>query len=458
MTLFGKARAEAHREPRPGVTRAEKRKLVLLALGLVLTILAFAYARSVARAPRANVDPELPAAPTQPEESVFVPEIDAARLETLVADREPVDRVALESAAVDELLAVARALTPRHYEELGAAELTAERCAALRADPASARGKAFFARGRIDSIRSRTREGASTEHIGRLSLEDGGVAYFLVLDAPEEAGFVRVDGLFLKAYSAESDLEPGVWHEGPLLVGARAVRSYADLGPVEAPHWELYATIPDADLAPADGSEPRFMRECPFEPYWHLMAYARDLPQGSIPWEEAPELDERLVSELLHDPATWRAQPVRVPVSRIVGVEVRRVGENPARIDALTDGWLGKDTWRNVVHFQAPRALPELAREDLVEGRGFFLHVAAYESQGKGLRVAPVVVLHSLAEFVPPERESLLRLMLGVSLAFIASIGLFAWLLFRDRRRSREFEQELVRRRRARQGSLPSSS
>jgi hypothetical protein len=451
-------------------------------------MVAFFWTRALSRGRAAAAGSELPAA-SLPEESLYVPKIDHERLRTLVADQQPVDRVVLETAALELLLPEVRKLTARHYETLGEEELTAERCAALAADPATARGRAFFARGRVDSIRKRTREGSSeVEHIGRLRLEDDALAYFLVLDAPEEAGFVRVDGLFLKNYSAESDLAPGTWLEGPLLVGSTALRSYPDLGKVETPLWDLYATIPDADLSPADGSQPRIVRECPFEPYWHLMAYARDLPPdsspwgtapeldertlkellgdptarppepGRVPWAQAPELDARLVAELLDHPAQWRAQPMRVTLCRVLGSQVSRVGENPARIERVTDGWLGHDTWKNVLHFQAPFALPGIRTGDLVEGRGFFLNVAAYESQGRGLRVAPVIVLSSLSEFTPPAQTSLLRLGLLVSGAFVASIALFAWLLFRDRRRAQEFEQELARRRRARRGSMPNPS
>ncbi len=443
--------------PQPGVTRGDKRKIVLLLGGFVLALFAFAWSFSLAnrRAPQPNAD--VPAA-AAPEESVFVPRIDPKRLDALVADREPVDRVVLEGAALDELLPEVRKLTPRHYEALHAEELSAERCAALLADPRAARGQAFFARGRIDSIRTRRRDPAGeVEHIGRLLLEDDGVVYFLVLDAPEDGGFVRVDGLFLKAYSDESDMQPGVWKEGPLLVGTQATRSYADLGPVEAPNWELYRTIEDADLVPEDGSEPKFVRESPFDPFWHLMAYARDLPPDSIDWERAPELDAALVAELLEDPVTWRAQPVRVPLSQIQGVQVKAAGENPARIDSVTEGWLGHTTWKNVVHFQAPGSNENVALRDLVEGRGFFLHDFAYESQGRGLRVAPVIVLHSLSVYVPPKQVTLFQIGLAISVLFIASIAIFAWLLWRDRRRAREFEQELVRRRRARRSSLPSA-
>ena len=60
---------------------------------------------------------------------------------------------------------------------------------------------------------SRFVSNGEVETIGRLTLEDGSPCYFLVLDAPESigetGGWLRVDGLFLKAYSDEDALNPG---------------------------------------------------------------------------------------------------------------------------------------------------------------------------------------------------------------------------------------------------------
>jgi hypothetical protein len=93
---------------------------------------------------------------------------------------------------------------------------------------------------------------------------------------------------------------------------------------------------------------------------------------------------------------------------------------------------------------------PDLAISDLVYGRGFFLHDFSYESSERGLRVAPVFVLQDLARHVPVPSPVLMNIPFvlgGLGLG----LGLMFWLLARrDRRRSAEFHEEIVRRRRAR--------
>jgi hypothetical protein len=435
----------------PGIDRKEKRKLALLAVGTVLVAAAFVYGNYRGKSYSKGELDEVPLEGVVLEERVHLPDLDAARIEALVADAEPLERVVLESEGLDALLDDARRLTPRSFEALETRELDAALIETIAASPATHRAQPFMVRGSVDSIRTR-RRGAQNEveHIARLVLEDDSIAYALTLDAPEDGGFVRVDGLFLKLYSDEDEMRPGEWLEGPLLVGPQAIRSYRALGRVDEPHWGLYGSVEDAALVPADGSEPKVVRETPFEPFWHMMALARDLPADAVDWEEAPELDRDLLLELQDSPDEWRARPIRIPLSRVQDGRVIRAGENPARIEYFTQGWFGNWNWPNVVRFKAPVEDYELDLRDYAFGNGFFLHNFAYESAGRGLRVAPLIVMTELTRFENKEDPIWRTLALTFGGVATGLMLLFGFLLVRDKRRSIALQSELVRRRRLR--------
>ncbi len=443
-----------------GLATGEKRRLGFLiggfvvVTGILLSALFKAREPGQREAPRAVVDESVVQEPL-----LAVPELDLARLAALVHDADPADQVVLESEAADLVLAAARRYTPRHYAELAAPELTAAGIAALAAEPSAARGKPFTARGRIVGLRARAGAAHEDQFLGRLELEDGSTAHFLVLSVPEHAaevgGFVRVDGLFLKLFSTEDELTPGTWQPGPLLVGARAERSYPSLGQVTVLDLGAFDEVEDADLTT---DPPRIVADTPAEPFWRLMAYARDLPEGAIDWSRAPTLDQRLLDQLLENPSEFRALPVTLPISRLQDGRVRLAGENPARMQRYMQGWIGNNTWKGAIQFRSPVLRPELVVTDLVYGRGFFLHDFSYESSERGLRVAPVFVLQTLEHLVPKTSTTLAGIawfVAGLG-AFLA--GLFAILARRDKRRSAEFEQELVRRRRARRKGDPGTA
>lgn len=438
-----------------GMATTDKRRLAFLIGGFVVTV--SILLTTLNQANKGSVKPT--AVPIldetlQLEPVLAVPELDRARLETLVHDLAPADQVVLESDAADLVLDAARRYTPRHYSSLEAPELDGPLVATLEAEPSAHRGKPFTARGRIRSLRSRSGAVREDQFLGRLELEDGSTAYFLALSVPDHAAefgdFVRVDGLFMKVFSTEDDLERGTWSPGPLLVGAKAERSSPSFGTVTALDHSLFDEVLDADLAPDPGYEPRLVDETAAEPFWHLMAYARDLAPDAIDWEATPVLDQRLLDQLLENPSSFRAQPMRIPVSRLQDGRICLAGENPARMKRYMQGWIANTTWKSVIQFRTPVLRPELRIADLVYGRGFFLHDFSYQSSERGLRVAPVFVLHSLEHHVPVTSMVLKRipwLIAGIG-GFL--LALFVWLTRRDRRRSGEFQEELVRRRRER--------
>jgi hypothetical protein len=431
--------------------QSQRNRLVFLSALLVLIVAAL-FAAKMQRTRLAGQDQEkLPAPAEEATETIAVPPFDAAALDTMVADAQPGDRVLSEPAALEKLIEYARLLTPTHFRALGTRVLTPDLQQAIEGDPSAFRAKAFRVRGYVESIQAREHRGPpgspSTEYRGTLRLEDGRAVHFVVLDVPHGTtsdSYLCIDGLFLKLYSVEGE---GGWVEGPLIVGPRAVRSYPALPGGGAPEdfpGSILATVVDDTIYEA--APP------PKEAEWALMAFARDLEPGAVDWNAAPELDNAVMTEMLRDGAAWRGRPVRLPVVENQGSWVEDPGENPARIDAVTTGWIGSWEWTNaagVIHYTMPFAQPELQRAKSITGRGFFFRDERYEAKS-GLRVAPLLVMASIETFTPPEPVNLNWLLYGLGGLTIGLVLVIWVLLMRDRRRSHALREELVRRRRAR--------
>jgi hypothetical protein len=439
------------------LNKREKRKILGLLIGLVFVAYVISESGKTTNEYLDSQSDGLPQTELTFEETVLLPKIDAQRIDSLVREDRQIDRVVLESEPLDLLLNEARALTDRHFEAMQAAELNAESVARILETPSAHRAKPFFARGRVDALRTRRRGPEHpTEYIGRLLLDDGTPVYFIVLEVPEDALYLRVDGLFLKNYSDELYEEPGEWVDGPLLVGPRALSSFASFGTVEGYEWMALYDLRDAKL---NVDLPQVVRETPFAPLWHAMAFARDLPPDAIDWDLAPVLTTELLDELNEDPQKWRFQPMRIPISRIQDVRVKRTGENPARIERYTQGWIGNPTWNNVIHFRSPAVNTELSLGDYAVARGFFLHNFAYDPKSFDLRSAPFFVLYSIDKFYPKENPWLVMLAYTVAGGSVLLTGLLIFILFRDKRKAKALHEELIRRRRARRarqgGSRP---
>ncbi len=442
---------EGSRPAQLGVSRGEKVKLLLMAGGILVVGGIILYSLSYSRQKRSEAPGDIPVLADEiPEERPFVPAIDAARVESLVRDAESADRVMLEGEALDELFRYARQMTAGSYRALEAPELDAERIQEIVGAPADHRAEPFFARGWIDSLRTRRQGPAGeTQHIGRMVLEDESVAYFATLRMPEDrtvGSYARLDGLFLKVYSEESR-QSGEWLEGPLLVGANLVPSWPDEGTVRQldPNKLVYLT---------DDSVDGGITRLPFEATWHVMGYARDLDPDEVDWEEAPLLNKAALEDLLaYGVDEYRLKPYRIPVSRLQSVTVKQAGENPARLDKITEGWIGNTTWHNVIYYRGPFEAGHLrgGRDaDLVTARGFFLKNLAYEPRDGGMHLAPAFVLTEMDRFVPPDSGAFNHMVWGIAIASVGLLLFFSFLLSRDKRSAMALQERLVARRRAR--------
>ncbi|MEM7517312.1 MAG: hypothetical protein AAF368_10365, partial [Planctomycetota bacterium] len=191
------------------------------------------------------------------------------------------------------------------------------------------------------------------------------------------------------------------------------------------------------------------------------LAYARDLPEGQVDWDTAPELGNEELTALLSDPDAYVGQPFRIPISRNMGTFLRTIPENPARLERVTTGWIGNTSWvagNGLIRFDAPHPPPEtLQNSDLITARGFFMRNHVYEPAKKNtLALAPHFVLHELEEFVPVKDDSIGTIFIGVLVITIGLILLIAFLLMRDRKQAADLQEKLVerrRKRRAREGT-----
>ncbi len=451
-------RKEALRKQKPKLPeagglfhRSELRRLVAM-LVAVIVIGAVSISTIVRRANRASEGADAVGQPEVPEVTdsvVVLPDIDVAALDALVADATPEQRVILDLPALDWAFDATRLLREPHYRALERRMLDAETVDALLADPPGFRAQAFRARGRLEDVRFYEAVGRRPAHFrAGLRLEDGGGAWIAVRDVPDsgfaDGDFVRVDGLFVELFRDEVGAG---WIEQPLIVGREAVASYPAIAPSGASPEELLAPVLDDTETEVTG--------LPFDPFWQLMALTDRLDETDVDWESAPLVTMDVINAIAADGAAWRGKAVRFPACEVLDCWAVDPGENPARIDALTEGWLGNWTWKGptlVARFQSPAAFGrDIHRRDVATARGFFLKNLAYEAKDGSLGLAPFFVVHS-AEIVPPAEKSdaLRTVTLIVSASLLGLGGLVAALLVRDRRRSRELQADLVRRRRAR--------
>jgi hypothetical protein len=190
-----------------------------------------------------------------------------------------------------------------------------------------------------------------------------------------------------------------------------------------------------------------------FDAQWMLLSHANSERAAAIDWDSAPELDNAAMVKILVNGAAHRGAPYRIPISRDLGIWTQDPGENPARLETVTTGWIGNFTWTNqagLIQFVMAGEQPQLQESKLVRGHGFFLKNFAYEPRDGGLRVAPFFVLASIEPYTAVYDPTADYIMYGIGAVTVLLIGSFAAFLLWDRRRSRVLQQELVRRRRER--------
>jgi|GEM_PF-1371013 len=471
-------------------SKRDRTRLIVMGVGLVLVVGAYFATTLQGERHRAEEQATLDVETEAPFiETLWVEDFDLAAVEGQFADARPEDRVLLPSALTQPFTDYVRGKTAVHFNALGLEVLDAGTREGLFADPASHRARPFRARGELQDIEARQRPDGSTEHRGWLRDEDGQAVHFIVLDVPQTGaeGFVRIDGLFVKLYREE--VNGGEWVEGPLLVGAELVPSYplTDLDALTPlVLLDHLGRIQDDKAMQSTGLDGFVMRA-----QWALMDFAKTEAYAAIDWEnDAVELNNVTMTSLLSDGEAWRYRlaanggedprgepdvngerrpltedlvpvPIRIPICKNMGTSTLDPGENPARMETITTGWIGNWTWNNqagVLKFVMPGEHPELldwkGGARLVEGKGFFLKNHNYESKDHGTRTAPYFVVTELVPFVPVEDTLAQELMWGVLGLTLLLVIAFPLLLLRDRKKSRQLQQDLVRRRQERRRRL----
>ena len=435
---------------------ADKKKLIIM--GVILVFVGVGYFGSVATQKKYERQEEEQAAYERPApEQIFIPEFDFTSLNAAIDDSEE-GQLRIEVAPLGKLLDHTSLLTGLQYDALDTTNLNREVIGRLIAAPVEHRGQPVRLRGTIETLIERPRQDKDGKYIeGRMRLEDGSPCYFaltrLPIDQEGPAGvgtFIRLNSLFMKAFRAETDAG---WETGPFVVGRNAVFSYETVG-------DRVTSLPQSVMALVeDDSVREGPRGEPFSAYWTLLAYARDLEEGDIDWSTVPELNNIALGEILANGEKFRAQPFRIPVSVNMETRHKTIAENPARLETVSEGWIGNQHWsagNGLIKFKGPFKNPGLKRKDLVTARGFFFRNHLYEPFRGGAALAPLFVLVDIEKFTPAEDTRIPAIFAGVVGGTIGLIGLLAFLLMRDKRKSKELQEALVRRkreRRARQGA-----
>lgn len=432
----------------PSGGKTEKLKIIAMCVALVLVIGAYVFNELGAEAKRAaeQTAGDLPAVG---EATIEVPSPPPGLFEG-VADGTEEQRVLIEHQELEVLLAFVRSLTPTHYETLEPAWLDGGEAAALEADPAAHRGDYYSVRGEVLDLRERVSPSGSKYWAALLRTADGLAVHARaprLADGDVAAGrWARLDGLFFKRFADQGP--SGEWIDGPLIVGSAFVRSYEDFGPVTEIERELLLGITD-DALDAKGSFPDVVR-------WRVLAWLRDMPADAIDWEAATVLDGALMDRILADGDEYRGQPFILPVSRVQAQSRKAVGENPARLDTVYESWIGNQNWTShspTLFALSTARTEELAIGDKVEGRLVFLRNMAYDTVDEVRRKVPVFAAYELEAF-EPRNDITLHVLGAAFIGFLVVLTIVIAVLWRrEQARSKELQEKLVARRRARSGA-----
>lgn len=471
-------------------SKRDRTKLIFMIGGLVLVLVAY-FVSNLQKDKHLKRQESVVEQEPVFQETVAVDTFDVASIADQILDTRPEDRVLLPSSVTKPFTDHVYGFNEAHFHALGLETLDAEQRSALDTDPAAHRGQAFRARGKLEEIKSRERADGKTEYKGWLRTEDDQVTHFIVMEMPEEVtlnGFMRFDGLFVKLYSQED--HDGGRANGPLLVGSKMVDSH----PATKLEYLTDEVLLDrlARISDDTAQNSTGLNGSVFKAQWLLMDYTKTDAYKAIDWEnDAVDLNNWNMTSILKHGDKWRYRlagdgaedpraegepdigvrppltedlipiPIRIPVCKNMGIRTIDPGENPSRLDSITTGWLGNWTWTNqagVIKFVMPgqnSALTDFRGDaKLVQGKGFFVKNHNYESLDHGTRTAPYFVITELEAFHPVENDLAQNLMWGVLGLTLLLVGLFPYLLMRDRKKSEELQRNLVRRKQERRRRL----
>lgn len=436
------------------LTRRDRNRIIVLTLGAVVLgvgYLVTLFAGDRAREREAAEEPMMEAR-TNPEEQVIVPAFDDIDLLDAIEDSTEEQRLSISDEALDGLVFYSSMLLPRHFDQLGVTSLDAEMVSELQVNPGEHRGEAYLARGMIVDLGRRQRSDKLEESYGTLRLEDGSMVHVASKNEPEgELGtgdWAALEGFFVQNWRGSVE---GSLVDAPLLAGSSLRKAYP---PIEVDDLEdirqvLITQVADDQLGKVTGE--------PFDEMWTLMTYASERA-AEVNWEEAIELNTQSLSSLADDGAAFRAVPCTIPISRNMGSYTVRAKENPLRLERVTRGWIGNFAWTGsvpVIQWIGPFDKPDLADwkggAKLLTARGFFLKNVYYEQKNGDPGRAPLFVMSDVDIFVPERDTRPAQIALGVVVLAFGMVLTIWFFLRQDKRAAADLQQQLARRRRARE-------
>lgn len=437
------------------LARKDKRRIIILAIGLLVLIGAFVTSQISAKNKKEQeqaANKNAMAVDDGPLESqIYVPEFKRMELLRNIRDSNESEQVQLKEESILAALKYTSKLTPAQYTVLGIYDLNAEMQEVIIANPASHRLDPLRVRGKILDLRHRPETDTTPgTFYGTLEQKDGSRAHFVVSDAGKmddlPSDFLRLDGLFVQVHHAEIQ---GEWVNAPLLVGRRLVGSYEFLELDAELNTPAMALVED-DVA-TEGS-----KGIPYQAQWELLAKASQ-ESGQIDWANVPKFGDEYLGRMYKGDDSLRGMAFRFPISTSMAARTVEVGENPLHRNQIMKGWIGNYTWTKgngliqwIGAFDNEALHDYTGKAKLVTGRGFFLKNVVYEMRDGRAGKTPLFVMQSMEIHTPKvdstERE-ILWAMLGLTGVIMVII---TWLLSRDKRQNRLLQQKLAERRRAR--------
>lgn len=432
----------------------DKRKVIVLTIGLLVLIGAFVTSTISAKNKKKAEEAERNSAMAMEDEigeaQVFVPEFKRKELLEGIMDSNESEQVRLKEEVILATLKHTRLLTPIQYTKLGIQTMTPEVQATIAADPKAHRLDPLRVRGKILELRNRpaTDESPAT-YYGTLEQLDGTRAHFVVSDSGKEdelpSYFLRLDGMFVQMHLAEIK---GEWINAPLLVGRKLIGSYEYL--------TLDENLSTPALDSVQDDERNNVTGIPYQAQWQLLAKVTQ-DNGQIDWEAAPEFNDEYLGRMVKGDDSLRGMAFRLPISTSKDARTVVIGENPLHRNQLMKGWIGNYTWKKgrgliqwIGAFDNPALHDFTNSAKLVTGRGIFIKTVLYETRDGDVGQSPVFVMQSVDRHIPKvdttEREVLWGMLGLTGLIMI----LITWLLSRDKRQNRILQEKLAARRRAR--------
>ena len=436
------------------ISRRDKRRMIIMGVGAVLLVGTYLGTQLVGSQYEQAEQVTMPAEPAAPDTSSQTAALPFDQYELLegIRDASAEERLTTKDEALTAVLYYSKLLSALTYQGLGIEDLNGEVIASLSDNPSGHRLKALRARGTLEQLGKRQREGVVfEEYFGIVRLDDGGSAHIAFTSPPEdgiEVGSpVALSGLFVQMFSSELR---GEWVDAPLLASRVLQPSSSLIGRQDPADLRalLLQEIQDDELDNIAG--------VPEHALWRMMAFARD-QADEVDWSAAEELDSEVLEYLVRDGSAFRGVPYRVPISGNMGTWSEVAEENGLRLPRVSKGWIGNFAWRGptgVINWVGPFEKPELSDREgaarLVTARGFFFKNLFYEQRDGNPGRAPLFVMAEVEPFTPPVDSSPVQLVYFLVGTTLTLILLIFFLLRRDRRSSDQLRQNLARRRRMR--------